>query len=74
MARSNPVDNVSLLAPGAYRQTVPDADMDMGGLSGGPMLLVGGITYPLVGVISEYHVSYELLRIATLEIVVVHET
>jgi hypothetical protein len=39
----------------------------MGGWSGGPVLLLGEISYPLVGIISEYQNSLGLLRIATLE-------
>jgi hypothetical protein len=53
---------------------LPDASMDMGGLSGGPALLVAKMTYPLVGIISEYHHGLELLRIATLESATIRET
>jgi hypothetical protein len=51
---------------------LPDEKMDMGGLSGGPALLVGE-TYPVIGVISEYQMDFGLLRIATLESVIVHQ-
>jgi len=46
---------------------IPDACMDLGGLSGGPALLVQKLAYPLVGVVSQYLGSFQLLRIATLE-------
>lgn len=52
---------------------LPNASMDIGGLSGGPALLVGEMAYPLVGVISQYHASFALLRIATLENAMTHE-
>jgi hypothetical protein len=37
------------------------------------VLLVGKLSYPLVGVIIEYHMGFELLRIATLESAAVEE-
>jgi hypothetical protein len=53
---------------------LPDEDMDMGGLSGGPTFLLAGgsITYPvLVGVISDFVPQsldgFKHLRIATLK-------
>jgi hypothetical protein len=52
---------------------VPDADTDFGGLSGDPALLVGAIDYPLVGVVSQYEANFQLLRIATLEGVIVDD-
>jgi hypothetical protein len=41
----------------------PDPSPDLGGMSGGPVLLMGGIGFPLVGVISEFHASFEILRV-----------
>jgi hypothetical protein len=46
---------------------LPPPGADVGGLSGGPVLLMGNVVYPLVGVVVEHHQSYDLLRIATLE-------
>lgn len=49
----------------------PTPGTDMGGISGGPALLVTHLNYPLVGVITaHWHLEaapFELLRIATLE-------
>jgi len=47
---------------------LPPPDADFGGLSGGPVLLVGTLSYPLVGVITEVcsMVGTGLLRAATL--------
>jgi hypothetical protein len=53
------------------RSPLPDPGTDFGGWSGGPALLVGAVAYPLVGVVSQYHRDFELLRIATLENVTV---
>ncbi len=46
---------------------LPDPGTDLGGLSGSPALVVGTVGYPLVGVLSQFHPEFELLRIATLE-------
>lgn len=46
---------------------LPDPGAFLGGLSGGPVLLVGRISYPLVGVVAESPDSFPLLRIATLD-------
>jgi hypothetical protein len=42
---------------------------DIGGMSGGPALLVERLHYPLVGVITEYEEAFglRLLRMATLD-------
>jgi len=53
------------------KSSLPDPATDFGGWSGGPVLLVGTVGYPLVGVVSEYQQGFELLRIATLERVTV---
>ena len=53
---------------------VPDAGIDLGGWSGAPALLVGGLSYPLIGVVSEYHAAWQLLRIWTLESAMLQET
>ncbi len=46
---------------------LPPPGTDVGGLSGGPVLLMGTLVYPLVGVVTEHHQAYDILRIATLE-------
>jgi len=46
---------------------VPDADFDHSGWSGGPALLFGDLSYPIIGVVSEYQPALQLLLIATLE-------
>jgi hypothetical protein len=50
---------------------LPEPGMDMGGLSGGPVLLVGNPSYPLVGVITEICQltvgELEIFTVATLE-------
>ena len=45
---------------------VPPPGTDLGGMSGGPALLVGKLSYPVVGLISEFSKDYELLYIRTL--------
>ena len=42
---------------------IPPPDTALGGMSGGPVFLVGQIHYPLVGIITEFHSAFELLRI-----------
>ena len=49
---------------GSHTLSVPPADLDYGGWSGGPVFLVGDLAYPLVGVVSQFQGTYELLRIA----------
>ncbi len=46
---------------------LPAPGSDVGGVSGGPALLVGTIVYPLVGVVTEHSRHFDLLRIATLD-------
>lgn len=50
---------------------LPEPDADMGGLSGGPVLLVGALSYPLVGIITDRcqmsFAELEILRFATLD-------
>lgn len=50
---------------------LPPPDADMGGLSGGPVFVMGTISYPLVGVVTEVctmsFAEFRLLRIATLD-------
>jgi hypothetical protein len=56
---------------------LPEPDADMGGLSGGPVLLVGNASYPLVGIImSRWNMSsggFEFMQFATLNSVVIEE-
>ncbi len=47
-------------------RSIPQAGTDLGGMSGGPALLVKNLAYPLVGLISEFSVGYELLYVKTL--------
>lgn len=41
-------------------------NLDLGGLSGGPVFLVTDLSYPLVGLISEFSRDFELLYVKTL--------
>jgi hypothetical protein len=56
---------------------LPEPDADMGGLSGGPVLLVGAISYPLVGIITDRcqmsFAELEILKFATLDSVMTDE-
>jgi hypothetical protein len=45
---------------------VPPPGTDWGGMSGGPVLLVRNLAYPLVGLVSEFSRDYELLYLRTL--------
>jgi hypothetical protein len=45
---------------------VPPPGTDLGGMSGGPALLVKNLAYPLIGLISEFSRDYELLYVKTL--------
>jgi hypothetical protein len=49
----------------------PPPGADMGGISGGPVFLMGDVSYPLVGIITDLgymeFADLELLRIATFE-------
>lgn len=47
-------------------RSVPPPGTDLGGMSGGPALLVKNLAYPLVGLISEFSRDFELLYIKTL--------
>jgi hypothetical protein len=42
--------------------------LDFGGWSGSPILLVTQLSYPIIGIVSEYQRSYGLLRAATLAV------
>jgi hypothetical protein len=50
---------------------LPEPGTDMGGISGGPVLLVGNVDYPVVGVVTDQcHIGFaefEMIRIATLD-------
>jgi hypothetical protein len=56
---------------------LPEPGAEMGGLSGGPVLLVGNLSYPLVGLITDRcymsSADLEILRVATLESVMIDE-
>jgi hypothetical protein len=45
---------------------LPPPDADVGGLSGGPAVLMLRIDYPLVGIVTEHSQAYNILRISTL--------
>jgi hypothetical protein len=49
----------------------------MGGLSGGPVLLLGTLSYPLVGIVTDRcemsFAELEILTFATLESVIIDE-
>ncbi len=57
---------------------LPEAGTDMGGLSGGPVLLVDTLGYPLVGVVTDRcemtFADLEIIQIATLESVTMEGT
>jgi hypothetical protein len=40
---------------------VPPPGTDLGGMSGGPVLLVGKLDYPLVGLVYQFSRDFELL-------------
>lgn len=48
---------------------VPPQGMSLGGISGGPVFRVESLAYPLVGIVSQFQHDFELLRVATLDIV-----
>lgn len=56
---------------------LPEPDADMGGLSGGPVLLVTDLSYPLVGIITDRcqmsFVELEILKFATLDSIMAEE-
>jgi hypothetical protein len=54
---------------------LPEPDTDMGGLSGGPVLLVSTLSYPVVGIITQrWQMGLtELVRFATLDNVMIDE-
>jgi hypothetical protein len=45
---------------------IPPPGTNLGGMSGGPALLVNNLAYPLIGLISEFSAGYELLYVKTL--------
>jgi hypothetical protein len=48
---------------------VPPPGIELGGMSGGPVLLVRQLSYPLVGVVTDFHSGRELMRFARLSAV-----
>jgi len=47
---------------------VPPKGRSLGGISGGPVFRVSKLSYPLVGVVSQFEHEFELLRVATMDI------
>jgi hypothetical protein len=47
-------------------QPLPAPSTDLGGLSGGPVIRIGKVA-SLVGLVSQHHLSYDLLRVATFD-------
>lgn len=45
---------------------LPPLRADLGGLSGGPTMLVRNLAYPLVGVVVEHNSEFELMRVSLL--------
>lgn len=45
---------------------IPPPGTNLGGMSGGPVLLSKNLAYPLVGLVSEFSQTYELLFVKTL--------
>jgi Trypsin-like peptidase domain len=56
---------------------LPEPGTEMGGLSGGPVLLLGALSYPLVGIVTDRcemsFAELEILTFATLESVIMDE-
>ena len=56
---------------------LPEPGTNMGGLSGGPVLLVDTLSYPLVGVVTDRcqmsFAELEIIQFATLENVMIEE-
>lgn len=56
---------------------LPQPGTEMGGLSGGPVLLLGNLSYPLVGIVTDRcemsFAELEILTFATLESVIIDE-
>jgi hypothetical protein len=44
---------------------LPPPNTSLGGLSGGPVLRVGQLAYPIVGLVSQFEQNFELLRLQT---------
>lgn len=40
--------------------------INLGGMSGGPVLLEGRLAYPLIGLVAEHTPAYEIMRVSTL--------
>ena len=45
---------------------VPGPGSDLGGMSGGPVFLMRDLVYPLVGVVTDFSPTWELLRVSHL--------
>lgn len=44
---------------------LPPQGADLGGMSGGPVLLVRDLAYPLVGMVAEHSQMFEIMRVST---------
>lgn len=58
-------------------RALPEPGVDMGGLSGGPVLLVGDLNYPLIGIVTDRcemtFAELEILQIASFESVMIEK-
>jgi hypothetical protein len=50
---------------------VPPPGIELGGMSGGPVLLVRKLSYPLVAIVTDFHSGWELMRFAHLSAVAI---
>jgi hypothetical protein len=48
-------------------EDIPAPGTNFGGMSGAPVMAVQSLSYPLVGLVSEFHSSFELLYVRTFE-------
>ena len=53
---------------------IPEYGSDLGGMSGGPVFLVRQLSYPICGLITDFHSTWELLRIAHLSALPIQES
>jgi hypothetical protein len=51
---------------GAGAPGIPPPGIELGGMSGGPVLFVRKLDYPLVGIVTDFHTGWELMRFAHL--------
>ena len=62
-------DRENMVRFGGPGPGVPAHGIDLGGMSGGPVFLVRQLTYPLVGIVPDFHSDWELMRLGMLSAV-----